>query len=57
MHGIVHGGQRYLAGAQLPGYEIPGGIEWRNELFERVDGRTKKVFPGAQRHEPRSSEG
>lgn len=57
MYGIVHGDQRYLAGARLPGYEIPEGVEWRNELFERVDGRRKKILPGAQRHEPRSGEG
>lgn len=46
--GIVHQGQRYFAGAHLIGDEVVEGVDWRNELFERADGRSKKRLPGAQ---------
>lgn len=52
--GIIQNGQRYFAGAPLIGYEEPSAIEWRNELFERVDGLNKRRFPTAQRHRSRT---
>jgi hypothetical protein len=48
--GIVHDNCRYLHGFPLPTDMAPGVIEWRDELFRRIDGRTLKVRPGAQRH-------
>jgi hypothetical protein len=46
--GIVHDKQRYFAGAHLIGEEELGCVEWRNSLFERTDGRTKRRLRGAQ---------
>lgn len=46
--GIVHNGQRYFAGSHLVGNEAAEGLEWRNALFERADGRTKSRLAGAQ---------
>jgi hypothetical protein len=46
--GIIHDSQRYFAGARLIGDEALDGVEWRNALFERADGHTKKRLPGAQ---------
>jgi len=48
--GVIYGGQAYLAG--LPVAEFPhlDGVEWRNELFERCDWRTKERLKSAQRH-------
>lgn len=51
--GIVHKGQRYFAGAALIGAEQTSGVEWRNELFEITDGKSKRRAPGAQVHERR----
>lgn len=53
MFGVTFAGQRYFAGAHLPGDDVPSDIEWRNELFELVEGKTKKRLPGAQKHQPR----
>ena len=53
LFGIVHANQRYFAGAALTGSEDPEGVEWRNYLFERVDGTTKQRLQSAQRHESR----
>jgi hypothetical protein len=46
--GIIHDSQRYFAGAPLIGDEALSGVEWRNALFERADGRTKQRLPRAQ---------
>ncbi len=46
--GIVHNDQRYFAGSHLIGDESVHGVEWRNSLFERTDGRTKTRMAGAQ---------
>jgi hypothetical protein len=54
--GIVHNGQRYFAGTHLIGDETLDGVEWRNSLFERTDGRTKTRLHGAQ-PQPRPSMG
>ena len=48
--GVIYGGQPYLGG--LPVVEFPNldGVEWRNELFERCDWRTKQRLKFAQPH-------
>ena len=48
--GIVHKRQRYFARAALIGAEQTDGVEWRNDLFERTEGKSKKRTPGAQIH-------
>jgi len=53
LFGVVYNNQRYFAGAALTATENPDEIEWRNRLFERIDGRTKRRIPGAQRHTER----
>jgi hypothetical protein len=53
LFGIVHAGQRYFAGAVLTGAEQLDGVEWRNNLFEIADGKTKRRLSGTQAHEPR----
>jgi hypothetical protein len=52
--GMIYHGQRYVDGSRLAGTEVPVNLEWRNELFERVDVVTKHRLGGAQRHTPRS---
>lgn len=52
--GLVLDDKRYLSGARLVGREDVTGIEWRNNLFERVDGKKRKRLPGAQKHHPRT---
>jgi hypothetical protein len=52
--GIIHQDQRYFAGMHLIGDEAVEDVEWRNELFERADGRTKSRLVGAQ-PQPRPS--
>jgi hypothetical protein len=58
--GIVHDDCRYLHGLPLPSDMEPKGIdsiEWRDELFQRINGRTLKILTSAQRHiRPKSSE-
>ncbi len=54
MLGVVLEGQRYFSGAKLIGGENVAGIEWRNGLFERVDGKTRRRLLGAQKHQPRT---
>lgn len=49
--GIVHGNEKYFAGARLLGAEQVGNVEWRNALFERADGTSKSRLAGAQVHE------
>jgi hypothetical protein len=46
--GIIHNDQRYFAGMHLIGDEFLNGVEWRNALFERADGRTKLRLVDAQ---------
>lgn len=52
--GIIHQNQRYFAGMHLIGDEAVEDVEWRNELFERTDGRKKSRLAGAQ-PQPRPS--
>ncbi len=47
-YGIIFEQQRYVFGASIEDTVSPGGIEWRNELFELCDGRTKSRLEGAQ---------
>jgi hypothetical protein len=53
LFGVIYHNQRYFAGAPLRTPENPAQIEWRNRLFERMDGSTKKRISNAQRHEER----
>lgn len=53
LFGVIYNNQRYFAGATLMGCENPDLIEWRNRLFERMNGRTKKRILNAQRHAER----
>ncbi|WP_139360763.1 hypothetical protein [Mycobacterium sp. D16R24] len=46
--GIVHNNQRFFAGSHLIGDEEVSGVEWRNALFERTDGKSKIRLIGAQ---------
>jgi hypothetical protein len=48
--GTVVGRERFLNGLPVAARSIQGEIEWRNELFERVSGRTRIRLPSAQRH-------
>lgn len=52
--GIIHDKQRFFAGTRLIGKEKLDGVEWRNDLFERVDGDKKKLMSKAQ-PQPRPS--
>ncbi len=49
LFGIASSGARYICGIAIPESAIVEGSEWRNELFERVDGRSLTLLPGAQR--------
>ena len=46
--GIIYNNQRYFGGAHLIGNEALDGVQWRNSLFERADGRKKSRLPEAQ---------
>jgi hypothetical protein len=48
--GIVQDDQRYFHGFPLADGIEPDAIEWRDELFQRIDGRSLKIVAGAQRH-------
>lgn len=49
--GTVFGGKRYFAGAPVARDAAwSDTVEWRNELFERVDGVTARRLDGAQLH-------
>jgi len=48
-YGLVYNDNRYLSGIQVDNLGNYENIEWRNELFERFDGRKKKILPNAQR--------
>jgi hypothetical protein len=55
LFGFVRNNQRYFAGATLIGGEHAESVEWRNDLFERVDGVTKLRIQGAQKHRKRTN--
>lgn len=48
--GTVVNRRRYFGGASVDRVGDGANCEWRNELFERVDGQTKKRISTAQRH-------
>ena len=47
--GVVYNNKRYFAGSEVPAGSRYTNIEWRNECFERCDGKNKKRIEGAQR--------
>jgi hypothetical protein len=47
--GVISDGRRYVCGLAVPESSAVESLEWRNELFERLDGRTLELLPGAQR--------
>ncbi len=51
LFGIINNGHRYFDGLQVDNYERENlnKVEWRNDLFERCDGKRKKILSGAQR--------
>lgn len=51
--GTIINNELYFAGCKLDQANAAADIEWRNELFERYDGQTKKLLQDAQRHLPR----
>lgn len=46
--GIIYNNKRYFAGSEIPVDSDFNNIEWRNENFERCDGKTKQIIEGAQ---------
>jgi hypothetical protein len=48
--GVVYEKKRYFHGLPLNEGIAYGAIEWRDELFQRVDGETMTLLAGAQRH-------
>ncbi|MGH7752442.1 MAG: hypothetical protein ACREN5_06470, partial [Gemmatimonadales bacterium] len=48
--GVITAGKRYLLGLCVDDSPALGGVEWRNELFERCDWETGTRLPEAQRH-------
>ena len=47
--GVIYEGDRYFMGKKIESSEKINNIEWRNELFERIDGKTIKILDGAQK--------
>lgn len=47
--GIIFEERRFFLGKEIENSEIINNIEWRNELFERSDGRSLKILDGAQK--------
>lgn len=48
--GVFFKGKRYLAGIQTNDPAIISTVEWRDHLFQRVNGITGALIDGAQRH-------
>lgn len=51
--GATIGASRFFAGAKVRSSDVTLGVDWFNELFERIDGATLKRLAGAQVHQPR----
>jgi hypothetical protein len=51
--GIIRDGKRFLNGVEINQFENLKFVEWRNDLFERVEPENMKIMPSAQR-QPRS---
>lgn len=49
-YGIIWRNRRYFCGSELVAGSCYENIEWRNEKFERADGRLKTRLKGAQKH-------
>jgi len=47
--GVIYQNRRFFLGKEMDKSEIINNIEWRNELFERCDGKSKKILDGAQK--------
>lgn len=47
--GMIHTKKRYFLGMEVSKKQDLGEVEWRNELFERCDGKTMAILPTAQR--------
>jgi len=47
--GILHSGKRYLNGIEIEDSAVVANVEWRNELFERIDPKTLDIIIGGQR--------
>ena len=47
--GIIYKNKRYFSGVPVDNLSSFAPIEWRNELFERMDGETMKILKNAQR--------
>ena len=47
--GIIYQNRRFFLGKEVNESEMINNIEWRNELFERCDGKSKKILNGAQK--------
>lgn len=48
--GVFYSGSRYIFGSRVDSLMLIKTVEWRDDLFQRVDGETGKLLPGAQRH-------
>lgn len=48
-YGIIHNNKRYLNGLEVTNTNSINNIEWRNNLFERCDGKSMKILKAAQR--------
>ncbi|WP_186122826.1 hypothetical protein [Burkholderia gladioli] len=51
--GIIWEGKRYFDGQPLYRSHLNDTLEWRNAIFERVDGKNGLLLPGAQPHRVR----
>lgn len=47
--GVIHGGERYFHGLPVAEMDNYGSVEWRDDAFQRIDGRTLKLLKRAQR--------
>jgi hypothetical protein len=47
--GIIHGGRRFFHGLPLAEMDTYGSIEWRDDAFQRIDGKTLKLVKRGQR--------
>lgn len=46
--GVIYKGSRYFLGAKIDNVHSFDGVDWRNEYFERCDGRTMKKLDDAK---------
>jgi hypothetical protein len=46
--GIIRDKKRYLYGAEVDKLPEYSSVEWRNDYFERCEGASMKILPGAQ---------